>query len=256
MSKLIQRIERLGKDTPAPLGFGAATRRKAAPSMVLLASASNLKSVKALEGVFLDGLLFSIEDNSGSAMANATSILKDVPWGVQVENPTADQVKDLEEAGCDFITISGMAAPLEVLHNDELGKFLVVPPDLKEEHAHSLEVLPVDAVIYADTVSSPLTLDGLLNLAAARGEIGRAFLLPVIGVLSSWELECLRDIGVEGVVVDLDTSDAAGLKTLGQAILDLPRRKTRNDFSSPSIPRVSAHDQVIEDDDEGDDDSA
>ena len=96
-------------------------------------------------------------------------------------------------------------------------------------------------------------------MAAARGEIGSAFLLRVEGDLSAWELECLRDIGIEGVVVNLDTRDAARLKTLGQAISDLPRRKPRNEFSSPSLPRVSAHDQVIDgdddDEDEGDDDS-
>ena len=78
MSKLIQRIERLGKDTPAPLGFGAATRRKATPSMVLLACVSNLKSIKELEGVFLDGVLFPIGYSSVSDMAKASSILKDV----------------------------------------------------------------------------------------------------------------------------------------------------------------------------------
>ena len=258
MSKLIQRIERLGKDTPAPLGFGAATRRKPAPSMVLLASTGNLKAIKQLEGVFVDAVLFSMGNSTGPAMAKASSLLKDVPWGFQVTNPTADQMMELVEAGCDFITLNGMSAPLEALHNDELGKFLVVPPDLKEEHAHSLEVLPVDAVIYADTVSSPLNLEELLKLAAARGEIGSAFLLRVEGDLSAWELECLRDIGIEGVVVNLDTSDAARLKILGQAISDLPRRKPRNEFSSPSLPRVSAHDQVIDDDDEedeGDDDS-
>jgi len=224
--------------------------------MVLLACVSNLKSIKELEGVFLDGVLFPIGYSSVSDMAKASSILKDVPWGVQVENPPADQVAELVEAGCDFITLTGMTAPLEALHNEDLGKFLVVSSDLKEEHAHSLEVLPVDSVMYADAVSSPLSLEGLLKLAAVRGEIGRSFLLPVIGNLTAWELECLRDIGIEGVVVDLDTTDATGLKMLGQAILDLPRRKLRNEFSSPSLPRVSAHDQVIEDDDEGDDDSA
>ena len=258
MSKLIQRIERLGKDTPAPLGFGAAKRRKPAPSMVLLASASNLNATKILEGVAVDAVLFSMENSTGPAMAKASSHLKDIPWGFQVNNPTADQVKELVAAGCDFITLNGMTAPLEALHNDELGKFLVVPPNLKEEHAHSLEVLPVDAVIYADAVSSPLNLEVLLQLAAARGEIGSAFLLRIEGDLSAWELECLRDIGIEGVVVNLDTSDAARLKILGQAISDLPRRKPRNEFSSPSLPRVSAHDQVIDDDDEedeGDDDS-
>ena len=259
MSKLIQRIERLGKDTPAPLGFGAATRRKPNPTMVLLASTSNLKAINKLEGVSMDGLLFSMESSTGVELAKAASTLKDVPWGYQVENPTADQIKGLVEAGCDFITVTGLDAPLEALRNDDIGKFLVVSSELKEEQAHSLEVLPVDAVIYADSISSPLNLETLLKLAAVRGEIGSAFLLPVKGRLSAWELECLREIGIEGVIVDLESTDTNELKNLNQSILDLPRRRPRNDFSSPSLPRVSAHDQVIDDDDdddEGDDDSA
>ena len=172
MSKLIQRIERLGKDTPAPLGFGAATRRKAAPTMVLIGSTNNPKAINRLEGVLIDGVLFSPGSNNTADLAKASSVLKDVPWGFQVENPTSDQVKELVEAGCDFITITEMAVPLEALHNDDLGKILAVSSDIKEEHAHSLEVLPVDAVVYADVVSSPLNLESLLKLAAVRGEIG------------------------------------------------------------------------------------
>jgi hypothetical protein len=257
MSKLIQRIERLGKDTPSPLGFGAATRRKAAPTMVLIGSINNLKAINKLEGVFMDGVLFSTGSSNTTDLAKASSVLRDIPWGYQLENPTSDQVKELVEAGCDFITVTGLAAPLEALHNDDLGKFLIVPSDIKEEHAHSLEVLPIDAVVYAEAVSSPLNLESLLKLAAVRGEIGSAFLVPVKGPLSAWELECLRDIGIEGVIIDLASTDADGLKNLGQTILDLPRRRPRNEMLSPSLPRVSAHAQVMEDDDdEGDDDSA
>ncbi len=240
MSKLIQRIERLGKDTSAPLGFGAATRRQTAPTMVLIGSTNNPKAIHKLEGVFIDGVLFSTEKNSTADLAKASSVLKDVPWGYQVENPTSDQVKELVEAGCDFITVTGLEAPLEALHNDDLGKILVVSSDIKEAQAHSLEVLPIDAVVYADTASSPLNLKSLLILAAVRGEIGSAFLLPVTGNLSAWELECLRDIGIEGLIVDLASADADELKNLSQAIIDLPRRRLRNEMPSPSLPRVSA----------------
>ena len=38
MSKLVQRLERLGRDTPAPMGFGLSARRQPPPQMLLLAS--------------------------------------------------------------------------------------------------------------------------------------------------------------------------------------------------------------------------
>ena len=131
-----------------------------------------------------------------------------------------------------------------------IGKLLVVPVDLKEEFARSLEVLPVDVIVYADAVGSPLTLEVLMHLATARCEIGRPFLLPVHGALSMWELECLREIGVEGVVADLETTDADALKALSHAIRTLPRRKSRNDLGSPSLPRVGGRPRPQPDDDD------
>ena len=251
MSKLIQRIERLGKDGPAPLGFGAASRRQPTPTMVRLASVADPSAAKKLDGISLDGLLFTPGTATGSTLAEAASGLKDVPWGVQVQNPTSDQVKELVGAGCDFITMTGLAAPLEALHDEELGKLLVVSAELKEEHAHSMEVLPVDVVLYANAMSSPLNLESLLELAAVRGEIGIPFLVLVNGALTTWELECLRGIGVEGVVADLASTDVDTLKALSQRIRDLPRRRARSDSASPSLPHVSARAQPLQDD-EGD----
>ncbi len=250
MSKLIQRIERLGKDTPAPLGFGAATRRRAAPTMVLLASTSDSSAANKLNGVPLDGLLFTADKATASALGKATSGLKDVPWGVQLQDPSVNQMKELGDAGCDFIALTGMAASLEALHNDDLGKFLVVAEGINENQSHSLEVMPVDGVVYADAVSSPLNLERLLQLASVRGEIGSCFLIPVNGTLTTWELECLREIGVEGVIVDLESTDIDALKALGQAIADLPRRRLRTELSAPSLPRVSAQAQTPDDDDD------
>jgi hypothetical protein len=76
----------------------------------------------------------------------------------------------------------------------------------------------------------------------------------VNGTLTAWELECLREIGVEGVVVDLATSDTDALAALAQTILELPRRRSRSEMTSPSLPRVSARAQVVEADDDDDDD--
>ena len=253
MSKLIQRIERLGKDAPAPMGFGAAARRQPMPTMVLLAATAEPQTVANLDGVSLDGVIFRGEGADASAASQAMRSMPGVPWGAQSDALAAADVSALAEAGADFVSLTSLTSALDALRDEDLGKLLVVPVDLKEEHARSLEVMPVDAVVYADAVASPLTLEVLMHLATARCEIGRPFLLPVHGALTAWELECLREIGVEGVVADLETTDAAALNALAEAIRGLPRRKSRGDLGSPSLPRMTTRAQPQRDDDDDDD---
>ena len=252
MSKLIQRIERLGREGPAPLGFGAATRRQPMPTMVLLAATAEPQTVSNLDGVTLDGVIFRSEGVDGEAAAQAMKALPDVPWGAQSNVLAAEDVSALIEAGADFISLTGLTSSLEALRDEDIGKLLVVPVDLKEEHARSLEVMPVDAIVYADAVGTPLTLEVLMHLATVRCEIGRPFLLPVHGTLTMWELECLREIGIEGVIADLETTDADALKALSQAIRSLPRRKSRSDLGSPTLPRVGGRPRPQPDDDDFD----
>ena len=222
------------------------------PTMVLLAATAEPQTVSNLDGVTLDGVIFRSEGVDGEAAAQAMKALPDVPWGAQSNVLAAEDVSALIEAGADFISLTGLTSSLEALRDEDIGKLLVVPVDLKEEHARSLEVMPVDAIVYADAVGTPLTLEVLMHLATVRSEIGRPFLLPVHGTLTGWELECLREIGVEGVIADLETTDADALKALSQAIRALPRRKSRSELGSPTLPRVGGRPQPQPDDDDFD----
>ncbi|MCY4623821.1 MAG: hypothetical protein OXC99_02260 [Chloroflexi bacterium] len=250
MSKLIQRIERLGKDAPAPMGFGAAARRQPMPTMLLLAATAEPRAVANADGIALDGVIFRGDGADAAAASQAMQSLPGVPWGAQVNALAADDVSALVDAGADFVSLTGLTSSLDALRNEDVGKLLVIPVDLKEEHAHSLEVMPVDAVVYADAVASPLTLEVLMHLATARCEIGRPFLLPVHGALTAWELECLREIGVEGVVADLETTNADALKALSEAIRGLPRRKSRSEGPSAVLPRINSRSHPQHDDDD------
>ncbi|MDE2969420.1 MAG: hypothetical protein OXT51_04890 [Chloroflexota bacterium] len=252
MSKLIQRIERLNKDAPAPMGFGAAARRQPMPTMVLLAATAEPEAVANANGVALDAVIFRGDGVDGAAAAKAMQALPDVPWGAQANTLSQGEVSALVEAGADFVSLTGLTSALDALRDEDVGKLLVVPVDLKEEHARSLEVMPVDAVMYADAVASPLTLEVLMHLATARCEIGRPFLLPVHGALTAWELECLREIGVEGVVADLETTNAEGLQALSDAIRGLPRRKSRGESLSATLPRLGGRARPQHDDDDDD----
>ena len=69
------------------------------------------------------------------------------------------------------------------------------------------------------------------------------------GIPSAWEVECLRDVGVDGVVVDAAHAGAAELEAVKQHILALPRRRPRGERPSPSVshPPASASADLDED---------
>ena len=236
MSKLVQRLERLGRDAPAPMGFGFNARRQPAPQMLLLASCAAPAELSEEALAQLDGVLFTSSNSTDDIKTGET------PWGVMLPEVTGDAIGPLREKGCDFIALTARGVHLDSLKDEELGRVMVTPRELSTEQAHSLGDLPVDAILLAEPLSPPLTLQALMDLSALRGEIGKPALVLLSGVPSAWEVECLRDIGVDGVVVDAAHAGAAELEALKQHILALPRRRPRGERPAPSVshPTVAA----------------
>lgn len=237
MSKLVQRLERLGRDAPAPMGFGFSARRQPAPQMLLLASCAAPEELSQDALAHLDGVLLTSPNPDGEVKAG------DAPWGVTLPEVTADDIASLREKGCDFIALSAGGILLDAMKDEELGRVMVTPRDLSTEQAHSLGDLPIDAVLLTEPLSPPMTLQALMDLSALRGEIAKPALVLLSGVPSAWEVECLRDIGVDGVVVDAAHAGAADLEALKQHILALPRRRPRGERPAPSVsqPAVTAN---------------
>ena len=242
MSKLVQHLERLGRDAPAPMGFGFSARRQPAPQMLLLASCAAPEGLTQEALSHLDGVLLTSLSAEGDIKTG------DTPWGVMLPEVTADAIGCMREKGCDFIALSAGGVHLDSLKDEELGRVMMTPRDLSTEQAHSLGDLPIDAVLLAEPLSPPLTLQALMDLSALRGEIAKSALVLLSGVPSAWEVECLRDIGVDGVVMDTAHAGAAELEALKQHILALPRRRPRGDRAAPSIsqPAVAASAELDE----------
>ena len=236
MSRLIQLIERIGKTAPAPMGFVASARPEAAPSMVLLVSCAAPRKLQEVAGVRPDAVLLTPAKVDPKSLDKMASALGDTPWGVLLKEGSPDGVPALEENGCDFVVLATPHLSVDMLQDEELGKLLVVPGDLDKEQAHALEDLPLDAVLFSEPLSPPLSLEQLMVLAALRGEIPKPVLLSLTAPPSPWELECLRNIGVDCVVLDLDRSDAQAVETLQERIKGLPRRKARGDRVTPTVP--------------------
>lgn len=246
MSRLTQALERLHKGTAAPMGFGLQrpAQKERPAAMLLLAAASKVDSLLPAAAVS-DGVLLQPAGHapSASVLKKLAEVAKDATWGVRSDQVTAEQVKSLKEQGCDFIVLASTEVLLEALQGEEMGRVLLLPKDLKEELGRTIEGAPVDFVMGADPASSPLTLQSLLDIAALRWMVNKPFLLPVSGAPTVWELECLRDMGVDGLVLLSDTAGAESLQTLHDRLRDVPpKRPAKNDRAVALLPQLPGSD--------------
>ncbi|MBI2935594.1 MAG: hypothetical protein HYY31_02110 [Chloroflexi bacterium] len=236
MSKLIERLERLRKAGPPRLGFGATAHRERLAPMLLIVSVADPKQLKEAASAPTDAILLD-----PSAWESPTPSRPDpapgAPWGVAVKGISSEEITALRDKGCDFIAFEAASAPLEALKGEEMGRILIIPPQIDEQQARALENVPVDMVLLFSPTRSPITLQSLLATASLRRQIGKPFLLSASTPLSPWELQCLRDIGVDGIVVTLEKGGTATLEALRTFLDQLPSRTPKRERFTPLIPQ-------------------
>jgi hypothetical protein len=262
MSKLLDRLDRISKGTVTQMGFGAAVRAEKTPPMVLVgrigkakaASTAAALSEAGFDGAVLDGVP---ADDSGKVADS----LKGLPWGLKLEEVTTEQVAASREKGCDFLAFSSDKAFLEALSDndkvdDEEGRILCISADMDERVLQVIDDLPVGAVLLSlDSVKPPLTMDHLLTIGSVRGCFNKYLLVELSGDLSSAELEGLRDIGVDGiVVVDAGSMSKTALKQCKERLQGLSRRQRKPQGRAGALlPMGGSHAEDHDDNDDDDD---
>ena len=262
MSKLIDRLEKLGEPAATPMGFGAASRSNEGPLSLLLIGATTLtelkKSPKLLD-TKVDAVAVSV-DLSEEGLADGlvgTDKDRDRLWGVRVNAVSEDQAQQLKETGCDFLIFDAEDTDAAVLNDEELGKLLNVGHELDEEVGRAIQDLPIDGVLFSPQGDLlPLTVKKLIELKKVSGLVDKPLVIEAPSSLGQADLEALRDAGIGGLVVQLSEGDAIG--ALRESIAALPRRKP----SSTPRPIVAlrgtateheSHSHGDEEDDQDDD---
>jgi len=255
MSKLIKLMEQLGRDNPPRLGFGTKTIQKPNPEMVLLGFAQDINTLKGQKISRFDGILFDVNNQIGNQLKSKPSILEDTPWGVVLESPSGDDTAKLLQQGCDFVVLSNLNVNVEATKEEELGHFLFMPANLSQEDQQALVGLPIDGIIFESITSGTWTLEDLLRLSKFRKEIGKSFILKISIIPSPWELECLHNIGVEGLLVEIKNQSKKDINTLSDLIEALPKKSDQNQKLIPSLGNLPNHqDDLHEEPDDDDDD--
>jgi hypothetical protein len=258
MSKFLERLDRLSRGPTTAMGFGAGGRTEKLPGMLLVGDLSSGKrsaqAAATLSKIGADGALVPGEDPEGIPK-NVAEALKDVPWGVRASALTGDSVTGLRDRGCDFLAFAPEGAQVGALSDEDAGYILCVSQDMDEQALRAIEDLPVDAVLLTlDSVEPPLTIQHLLAIGAVRGSFSKHFLLEVPAELTSGELEGLKDMGVDGLVVDATTASAKDMRGLKDRLMSLSRRQRnrgkklgtvhpRDSYAAPANPHEEEDDE-------------
>ncbi len=255
MSKLISRIEKISRGSPAPMGFGASARAARTPTMAIVGilPRNNLRGARRLAVLDADGAILG-SVGTDKKLASITDALGSVPWGVQTDDLDDKAANALVKKGCDFFLVNPDGATVEATKDDRAAFLLSLPTDASDAFLRALEDLPISAAFVSLDADGPLTLRHLIQIGSLRAMFDKYLLVEVPVAVSSKELEALRDVGVDAIVVNPENSTQAKLKAMKQRLVELPRqRKPRSERANALIP-AGLSDRAHQDDHDHDDD--
>lgn len=238
MSKLVSRIEKISRGSPAPIGFGASSRAAQTPAMALICvlSGNSPEDAKCLADLDADGALIT-DANSTEELSSLTEALGSTAWGAKVGDLNGETADGLIQQGCDFFLVDADSVTVEAAKDDRAAFILSLPEGANDGFLRALEDLPITAAFTSLASDGPLTLQRLIDVGSLRTMFDKYLLVQVNPALSARELEGLRDMGVDALVVDVAAASEDSLKALKEGLLKLPRqRKPRSEKTSAVLP--------------------
>lgn len=242
MSKLLDRLDRIARGASRTLGFATSTSPEPTPSLALLTWVGNpgKNDVASLAEAHVDAFILPRGVMGVEGLERQLKPLKGATWGVVMEHPERDRVQAYREKECDFLIFDIADTRVDALEEEECGRILRIPADLEEPLLRGLEDLPVDIILLRKPApEGPLSLAHLLAISNVRSATSRYLLLEWNLELTSRELEHLRDMGVDGLVINIEEVEPSAITMLQERINALPPRKARGEQRPVAVlPRM------------------
>ena len=236
MSKFLDVLERVREGVTAPLGF-AATRAEKLPGIALVGHVSaSAADGLAAAGASTDAVIVSGGTSPESLKELASPV--SVPFGPRVASLSAEDAEAYQSNGSDLLVFDLEGTAASAMASEDIARILCVETGLDEAELRAVASLPVDAfLISMKEVSGPWTLQQLAALGTVSRRVDKYILLEVSEAPGGKDLETLRDVGVNALVVDVASFGADGLSQLRAALLDMPRPSPRSrSRSRPILP--------------------
>lgn len=250
MSKLEERIKKVVKSAPAPMGFAISSARASDATMLVVVrlSPGDLGKIgdaasKGADVIIADGV-------DAGKLKREASKAGDAVVGAALERASRGEVASIKEAGADFVALGLDSAKAEAMLEKNVGFVLSVALDAEDTELRLIADLQLDALVVPQ-VQTGFTVRELLKLRRIAA-LGRTpLLMEVDAGIDASALQALRESGVVGVIVD--ASSIGKLGKLRETISALPARgHRREEKAEATIP--SGGGGGGEDDDWDDDD--
>ena len=258
MSKFVDRLKRVSPAAPQPIGFRAAQPASAKLKIQLVASLAD-SNIEGLADYVAgaDAVLLSVAKMGAEAknLKQISQAVSEIPWGSWLGDGAKEEIKQLLEAGCDFVVFPAASTPLARPQDDKVGKILQVAASLSEGLLRAVNELPVDAVLITaeEAEKGTLTWHQLMLFQRFADLLAKPLLVSVPPNVTAKELQVLWEAGVDGVVVETGAGQPAGaIKNLRQIIDKItfpsPRKQEKREALLPHIDRDSEAVTEIEED--------
>lgn len=244
MSKFIDKLNRISRGEPQPIGFMRQQSTSLKPKIQLVASLAQEKA-ESLTGhvVGADAVLIHIvkPTTGAEALQKISKALPDIPWGGWLQGKGGG-IKQVNKAGCDFIVFPATDTPLAIIEDAEVGRILEIEPSLSDGLLRATNELPIDAVLVAgeQKQSRTLTWQDLMLFHRFAGLLNKPLLVSIPAKVTGGELQALWEARVIGVVVELEVGQPQdSLTKLRQVIDKLEFPLTRqHERAEPLLPRT------------------
>ncbi len=260
MSKLLDLLQRISEGSPAPLGFGA-SRAESLPGLALVGRASRPGTGRRPSGVpdaasSLDAVI--VDGASGADyIKQLGDLMSDLPWGPGLPAPADEDAQASRDSGADLLSFSLESGVAAISGEDELARLVSVSPDLSDRELRAVAALPVDGFILdMSGVAGPWSLKDLVTVGALTRRTDKHVLVQLSAIPGKGDLEALRDMGVAGIIVEVNTGNSGDLASLKADLLSLPRpRSRRRERMRATVPGSGfTPSRQPDHDDDGDDD--
>lgn len=235
MSKLEDRIKKVMRSAPAPLGFAVAASRAADATMLTVVRLAGSDLGKIGDAAEKGADVIVAEASDAGKLKREVGKAAGAVVGAALEQASRDDVSSLREAGADFVTLDVDSAKAEAMLEKNVGFVLQVGLDAEDTDLRLIGDLQLDALI-VPTVAAGFSIRELLKLRRIAALARTPLLMPLDAGIDASSLQALRECGVVGVIVD--GSSIGKLGKLRETIAALParghRREEKADATIPS----------------------
>ena len=231
MSKFIDRLNKLSRGETQTMGFTSRQTASPKPKIQLVARLA-AESAESLSGHLAGadaGLLgISKSASCSETLQTLSKSLPDVIWGGWLQGGSGAEIKNLTEAGFDFIAFSANSTLTVKKDADKTGRMLELDASLSDGLLRTVNGLLVDAVLITGEgkENQALTWQRMMIIRRLADSLTKPLLVPVSSQVTSVELEALWEAGIDAVVIEIDA------KQPEDRLMKLRQEVNKTEFSS------------------------